>query len=139
ALPARLLDPSDAFDRIVGGDPRAPPPRLDAGADGRPGHLRRPADRRARDRPRHGRRAGHETWHRPGDSPSLRARPQPGDAVLMRWLSVALEYVVFAALLPFLLIHPRVRQGFWRRLGFYGGRDALDGKAGPRVWLHGAS
>ena len=44
---------------------------------------------------------------------------------------------MFALLLPFLLLHPRVRQGIKRRFGLY---DApLDLGAGPRVWLHGAS
>ena len=56
----------------------------------------------------------------------------------MSIFAAALEYLVFAVLLPFLLVHPRVRQGIRRRLGFYGG-DALGGAAGPRVWLHGAS
>jgi 3-deoxy-D-manno-octulosonic-acid transferase len=40
-------------------------------------------------------------------------------------------------MLPFLLLHPRVRQGIKRRFGFYDG-DPLPG-AGPRVWFHGAS
>jgi 3-deoxy-D-manno-octulosonic-acid transferase len=40
-------------------------------------------------------------------------------------------------MLPFLLLHPRVRQGIRSRLGYYGGL-ALPG-SGPRVWLHGAS
>jgi 3-deoxy-D-manno-octulosonic-acid transferase len=51
-------------------------------------------------------------------------------------LATALQYVVFAALLPFLLLHPRVRQGVARRFGFY---DPIDLGPGPRVWLHGAS
>jgi 3-deoxy-D-manno-octulosonic-acid transferase len=53
-------------------------------------------------------------------------------------LSALLAYLAFVALLPFLLLHPRVRAGFRRRLGFYGG-DLLKGLSGPRVWLHGAS
>jgi 3-deoxy-D-manno-octulosonic-acid transferase len=56
----------------------------------------------------------------------------------MEILTAALAYVAFAAMLPFLLLHPRVRGGIRRRLGLYG-RDPLGGRAGPRVWLHGAS
>jgi 3-deoxy-D-manno-octulosonic-acid transferase len=52
-------------------------------------------------------------------------------------LATALEYVVFWLMLPFLLLHPRVRQGIKRRLGFYDG-DPLPG-GGPRIWFHGAS
>ena len=55
----------------------------------------------------------------------------------MSWAATALEYLVFWLLLPFLLLHPRVRQGIRSRLGFYGGVPALP--PGPRVWLHGAS
>jgi 3-deoxy-D-manno-octulosonic-acid transferase len=52
-------------------------------------------------------------------------------------LATAAEYVVFWLMLPFLLLHPRVRQGIKRRLGFYDG-DPLPG-GGPRIWFHGAS
>ncbi len=55
----------------------------------------------------------------------------------MSWAATALEYLVFWLLLPFLLLHPRVRQGIRSRLGLYGGLPALP--PGPRVWLHGAS
>jgi len=55
----------------------------------------------------------------------------------LSWAATALEYLVFWLLLPFLLLHPRVRQGIRSRLGFYGGVPALP--PGPRVWLHGAS
>ena len=55
----------------------------------------------------------------------------------MSWVAVAVEYLVFWLLLPFLLLHPRVRQGIRFRLGYYGGL-ALPAN-GPRVWLHGAS
>ena len=55
----------------------------------------------------------------------------------MSWAATALEYLVFWLLLPFLLLHPRVRQGIRSRFGFYGGVPALP--PGPRVWLHGAS
>jgi 3-deoxy-D-manno-octulosonic-acid transferase len=51
-------------------------------------------------------------------------------------LAIAVEYLIFWLLLPFLLLHPRVRQGVRRRLGFY---DELKIGPGPRVWLHGAS
>ncbi|HWT86578.1 MAG TPA: hypothetical protein VN177_12440, partial [Myxococcales bacterium] len=55
----------------------------------------------------------------------------------MSWAATALEYLVFWLLLPFLLLHPRVRQGIRSRFGLYGGLPALP--PGPRVWLHGAS
>jgi 3-deoxy-D-manno-octulosonic-acid transferase len=45
------------------------------------------------------------------------------------------EYLLFWILLPFLLLHPRVRQGVRRRLGLY--RESFAGS--PRIWLHGAS
>jgi len=50
---------------------------------------------------------------------------------------VAAEYLIFWLLLPFLLLHPRVRQGIRFRLGLYDGLAPPRG--GPRVWLHGAS
>jgi len=55
----------------------------------------------------------------------------------LSWVAIAIEYLVFWLLLPFLLLHPRVRQGIRVRFGLY---DAvpLNG-AGPRIWLHGAS
>jgi 3-deoxy-D-manno-octulosonic-acid transferase len=49
--------------------------------------------------------------------------------------ATAFEYLLFWLLLPFLLLHPRVRQGIKRRLGLYD--VSLEG--GPRIWLHGAS
>jgi 3-deoxy-D-manno-octulosonic-acid transferase len=52
-------------------------------------------------------------------------------------LATALQYLMFWLLLPFLLLHPRVRQGVRRRFGFYDG-DPLPG-TGPRIWFHGAS
>jgi 3-deoxy-D-manno-octulosonic-acid transferase len=55
----------------------------------------------------------------------------------LSWVAVAVEYVVFWLLLPFLLLHPRVRQGVRSRLGLY--RDLPAGLQGPRIWLHGAS
>jgi 3-deoxy-D-manno-octulosonic-acid transferase len=55
----------------------------------------------------------------------------------MTALAGILEWSVFLLLLPVLLLHPRVRQGIRRRLGFYDG-DLFRGP-GPRVWLHGAS
>ena len=54
----------------------------------------------------------------------------------MTWLATAVEYLLFWLLLPFLLLHPRVRQGIRLRLGLYAG---LSIPPGPRVWLHGAS
>jgi 3-deoxy-D-manno-octulosonic-acid transferase len=56
----------------------------------------------------------------------------------MHVLAALLSWIVFLVALPVLLLHPRVRQGVRRRLGLYDG-DPLDGGAGPRVWLHGAS
>src|SRR5882762_752091 len=55
----------------------------------------------------------------------------------MRLLGAALEWAIFLVLFPFLLLHPRVRQGIRRRLGLYD-RELLP-RPGPRVWLHGAS
>jgi 3-deoxy-D-manno-octulosonic-acid transferase len=55
----------------------------------------------------------------------------------LSWAAIALEYVVFWLLLPFLLLHPRVRQGIRSRLGFYGAISLPS--EGPRIWLHGAS
>lgn len=55
----------------------------------------------------------------------------------MSALATALQYLVFAALLPLLLLHPRVRQGIRRRFGLYEAPVELG--PGPRVWLHGAS
>ncbi len=54
----------------------------------------------------------------------------------MNPIAIAVEYLIFWLMLPFLLLHPRVRQGVLRRLGIY--RD-LQIPPGPRVWLHGAS
>ena len=51
-------------------------------------------------------------------------------------LATAVEYFVFLLMLPFLLLHPRVRQGVRRRLGWY---EPVSIPDGPRVWLHGAS
>ena len=55
----------------------------------------------------------------------------------MTWAAIAIEYVVFWLMLPFLLLHPRVRQGIRLRLGLYHPAPAAQGS--PRVWLHGAS
>ena len=52
-------------------------------------------------------------------------------------IATAVEYVIFWLLLPFLLLHPRVRQGIRSRFGLYQGTAPLP--AGPRIWLHGAS
>jgi len=56
---------------------------------------------------------------------------------LLTWAAIAIEYVVFWLILPFLLLHPRVRQGIRLRLGLYGPAPVAEGR--PRVWLHGAS
>jgi 3-deoxy-D-manno-octulosonic-acid transferase len=55
----------------------------------------------------------------------------------LTWAAIAAEYVIFWLLLPFLLLHPRVRQGIRLRLGLYQG-IALP-PPGPTVWFHGAS
>src|SRR5712692_7529372 len=55
----------------------------------------------------------------------------------MQLLAAALEWAIFLVLFPFLLLHPRVRHGIRRRLGFYDGEVVR--RPGPRVWLHGAS
>lgn len=46
--------------------------------------------------------------------------------------------VLFAVLLPALLLVPKLRGGFARRMGFYP-KDFLADRPGPRIWLHGAS
>jgi 3-deoxy-D-manno-octulosonic-acid transferase len=51
-----------------------------------------------------------------------------------------LSYLVFGLAFPFLLIHPKLRQGLRRRLGLYTRKPWPDPKAtGPRIWFHGAS
>jgi 3-deoxy-D-manno-octulosonic-acid transferase len=55
----------------------------------------------------------------------------------LSWAAVAAEYLVFWLILPFLLLHPRVRQGIRVRFGLYDPPPQLRG--GPRIWLHGAS
>jgi 3-deoxy-D-manno-octulosonic-acid transferase len=48
------------------------------------------------------------------------------------------SYVLFLAVVPVLLLHPKLRHGIGQRLGLYG--RGLDlGRGRPRVWLHGAS
>ncbi len=48
------------------------------------------------------------------------------------------SYVLFAAGLPILLGHPKLRHGVPFRLGLY--RPSFDrGRGRPRIWLHGAS
>jgi len=48
------------------------------------------------------------------------------------------SYLLFAAVLPALLFHPKLRNGIAARLGLYG-RGFEAGKGTPRIWLHGAS
>jgi 3-deoxy-D-manno-octulosonic-acid transferase len=51
---------------------------------------------------------------------------------------VIASYLLFAAVLPALLFHRKLRHGIPARFGLYG--RAFDaGKGRPRVWLHGAS
>jgi 3-deoxy-D-manno-octulosonic-acid transferase len=51
-------------------------------------------------------------------------------------LATAVEYLVFWLMLPFLWLHPRVRQGIRFRLGSY---EGIGLTGGPRIWFHGAS
>jgi 3-deoxy-D-manno-octulosonic-acid transferase len=56
----------------------------------------------------------------------------------MRALYIVFSYVLWVLLLPVLLLHPKTRDGFRQRLGFYRPEDLPSGD-GPRLWLHGAS
>lgn len=56
----------------------------------------------------------------------------------MHAVYVVASLVLFALVWPLLAAHPKLRQGFRRRLGAYP-PDFLAGKKGPRIWLHGAS
>jgi 3-deoxy-D-manno-octulosonic-acid transferase len=47
-------------------------------------------------------------------------------------------YVLFVVLLPLLLLHPKLKDGWRQRLGLYPGPIAPGGQ-GPRIWFHGAS
>jgi 3-deoxy-D-manno-octulosonic-acid transferase len=51
-------------------------------------------------------------------------------------LATAVEYLIFWLIVPFLWLHPRVRQGVRLRLGLY---DTLKLHKAPRIWFHGAS
>ncbi len=56
----------------------------------------------------------------------------------MPWLAALIAYPLFVLLLPFLLFHPKLKQGFRERWGLY--PRAWPGLGvGPRIWLHGAS
>lgn len=67
----------------------------------------------------------------------------------MHLIYVLLSYLVIGGLLPLWLVHPKLRQGVRRRLGFYGDVAPAATLAGlpwpptrgdgPRIWLHGAS
>lgn len=53
-------------------------------------------------------------------------------------LYAILVHVAFVLLLPLLLLHPKLREGFWFRLGRY--PASWPGcKGEPVIWLHGAS
>ena len=56
----------------------------------------------------------------------------------MHILYALASYVLFLALLPVLLFHPKIRHGIPFRLGFYR-RSFSTGQGTPRIWLHGAS
>jgi 3-deoxy-D-manno-octulosonic-acid transferase len=48
------------------------------------------------------------------------------------------SYLLFVALLPVLIWHPKLRHGIPFRLGYY--KRSFDrGRGAPRIWLHGAS
>jgi 3-deoxy-D-manno-octulosonic-acid transferase len=49
------------------------------------------------------------------------------------------SYALFVAALPALLFHAKLRGGLAERLGLYSGRAEVAGRAGARIWLHGAS
>lgn len=59
----------------------------------------------------------------------------------MHFLYQLLSYVVFGALWPLLLLHPKLRRGIRRRLGLYetDERPWPPTRASPRIWFHGAS
>ena len=56
----------------------------------------------------------------------------------MQFLAALISYVLFILALPFLLGHPKLRAGFWTRLGFYGRRFPRPPGV-SRLWVHGAS
>lgn len=57
---------------------------------------------------------------------------------LIYWL---ISYLVIGALMPLLLVHPKLRQGIRRRFGLYPRARPWPPSRGdgPRIWLHGAS
>lgn len=57
----------------------------------------------------------------------------------MHVLYALASYLLFLALLPVLLFHPKLRHGIPARLGFYRRREGLETPGTPRIWLHGAS
>ncbi len=56
----------------------------------------------------------------------------------MHLVYVLASYLLFLALLPVLLFHPKLRHGIPHRLGLYP-RSFRRGEGSPRIWLHGAS
>ncbi len=56
----------------------------------------------------------------------------------MPFVYAVASLLLFAIAWPVLVLHPKLRGGVARRLGRYP-PDFLTGRAGPRVWLHGAS
>ncbi len=63
----------------------------------------------------------------------------------MHLIYTILSYLVIGLFLPLWMLHPKLRDGIKRRLGFYGERDVSERPwpktrgRGPRIWLHGAS
>jgi 3-deoxy-D-manno-octulosonic-acid transferase len=53
-------------------------------------------------------------------------------------LYVIASYLLFLALLPVLVLHPKLRHGIRERLGLYAPSQDR-GRGSPRIWLHGAS
>lgn len=56
----------------------------------------------------------------------------------MHVLYVIASYLLFLALLPVLVLHPKLRHGIRERLGLYAPSQDR-GRGSPRIWLHGAS
>ena len=54
---------------------------------------------------------------------------------LIYWIA---SYLLFGALFPLLLLHPKLRQGARLRLGLYPA-SPFPARRGPRLWIHGAS
>ena len=56
----------------------------------------------------------------------------------MRLIYVLASWVLFALLLPVLMLHRKTRDGLRQRLGFFRAGELPQGP-GPCLWMHGAS